>query len=410
MGSRRQVTTLVKQEVRMAFRNKALIFTFIIFPLFMWGLQGGVQFLVSDSLDTEGEEFYIANLDEGNSTVNMGDVLAQALDLATHTEGSLIYGAEINSTLSEGFGYDELVDMAENGRTPMVIIPENFTAVYNRYNPANGSVPFVEVITRPDDSFIASQLQNQLLIILRSQPFTEVTVQRSTGVRSTVISFEGESTEDFFTISFLAFLALIIAVQAPAGYVSTAFSGEREKRTMEALLALPMPRILVLTGKVLASLVLTGVFAIANIVGMLIFAELAKGQFEIGATEILAVTAVLVLTSFVATGVGISIASFAKDSKTATGYYQAVLLIPTMFVGFSTLFGGLPPLGPIYLIPFIHSIAVLEKAMFPKTLESSSITGDIFLDIILHIIYLLVFVIASFLIAARVFDREDILN
>lgn len=393
----------------MAFRNKALLFTFVIFPLFMWGLQGGVQYLVSDSVDTVGKDIYIANLDAGNSTINMGDLLMSNIQLYTELNGSLIHGAQLNTSLSNR-SYKDLINLARGGLTPLIFIPQNFTQSYTDYNPSNSSAPYVEVLSRPDDGILVSQVENQIRIILAGQPFTKVTIQKTTTIHSSVLSFEGESSQDFFTISFLAFLSLIIAVQAPAGYISTAFSGEREKRTMEALLALPMPRMLVLFGKVLASLILTGVFAIANVVGMLLFGQLAKDQFNIGMTEILAVTLVLVLTAFVATGAGISIASFAKDSKTATGYYQVIMLIPTMLVGFVTLFGGLPPFGPIYFIPFIHSIAVLEKAMFPKTLASSTLTGSIFTDILLHLGYLLVFVIVAFAIAARVFDREDILN
>ncbi len=408
---RRQLTTLIVQELKQAMRNKSLVFMFIVFPLFMWGLQGGVQFLAVSNTSSEGETFYVINRDLGNSTVNLGELLVKELDAMTRINASIIYGSVINTTLQVDSFSQAVSLVKEKGISPLLYIPENFTTVYDNFTDTESSVvPAVTLLSRPDDNALfVNDLSTALQIVLSSSPFTKVTYHKVTSFKLERIVFEGEGEESFFLLGLIAFIATLIAVQAPASYISAAFSGEREKHTLEALLALPMRRIDILLGKVIAAFILTLVFAVSNIFGMVVFSKLVRA--DLSPYQMFVVTLVLVITSFVATGLGISITSFAKDSKTANTVYQFVMLIPTIFVGFSAIFGTVPDkLTWVYLIPWMHTIAVLQKILFPQILSNSTLTGNIILDIVFHLVYLFLFVMVSFIVAARLFARESILK
>ncbi len=410
---KRQLTTLVIQELKQAMRNRSLIFMFVVFPLFMWGLQGGIQFIAITNTVSEGETFYVINQDTGNSTTNLGNLLIQSLDGYTKVNSSPIYGAVLNTTLHADT-YEQAISLVKNkGFSPLIYIPQNFTSVYDGFSESsNSSPPSIFLLSRPDDdALFVNDLSIALQSIVTSPPFTKVTYHKLTSVVPEKIVFEGEEEESFFFLGLIAFIATLIAVQAPASYISTAFSGEREKHTLEALLALPMKRIHILLGKVIAAFILTLIFAISNIFGMLIFAKLVDAENILTTYQIVIVTLVLVITAFVATGLGISITSFAKDTRTANTVYQFVMLIPTVFVGFSAIFGTVPDtLDWVYIIPWMHTIAVLQKALFPQILSNSTLTGNIALDITFHLAYLFFFVMVSFILAARLFSRESILK
>ncbi len=410
---RRQLMTLVMQELKQAMRNKSLMFMFVIFPLFMWGMQGSIQFLATSSSVSEGQTFFIINNDEGNSTTNMGDILIHALDLTIKTNGTLLYGAIMNRTLSAD-NFDQAVSLVKDkGLSPLIYIPKNFTEAHENFTSIMTSpTPFIVLLSRPDDdALFLNDLSITVRTILSGSPFTEVTYHKTAKLVPQRIVFEGEEETSFFFLGLIAFIATLIAVQAPASYISTAFSGEREKHTLEALLALPMKPIHILLGKVIAAFILTLIFATSNIFGMIVFAKLVNAENILTPYQMAVVTLVLVITAFVATGLGISITSFAKDTRTANTVYQFVMLIPTIFVGISAIFGTVPEtLTWVYLIPWMHTIAVLQKALFPQILSNSTLTGNIGLDILFHLLYLLFFVMASFVLAARLFSRESILK
>jgi ABC-2 type transport system permease protein len=246
-------------------------------------------------------------------------------------------------------------------------------------------------------------------------PFTQVTVEKATGVSQEQITFEGEegAGDPLQGIGFVAFLTILLAVMAPAAFVSASFAGERENRTLEALLALPMGRMSIMGSKVVAGLLMTLVFAVMNLIGLMLF-NLIVGEdlaIDVNAGQMAAISFVLVLTSFVALGFGITIASFAKDQKTASTMYQLIMLIPTMLVGFTTLFNGVPDsFDTLYIVPWTHSMAVLMKGLYPQTYANSTLLGSVGIDLIFHLGYLLLFVVIFLFIGSRLFEREKILS
>jgi ABC-type Na+ efflux pump permease subunit len=439
MNKIKQILSLVKQELRSASRTRYIVISFIIMPLIMWGLQGGVQLLVGVSLTStqEGETIYIVNYDYGNGTHILGDTLITYLKLYAEQNESIIKGAVFNETRYDGTSLATLEEMRTNPETassvlPLIIIPTNFTEVFNAYNfTSNPFPPVVEMYSLPGGIIGSEFIQAGVGVVLSWPPFTQVTVEKFVTLSSETITFPGEeSAATGFGAGFIGFLSVIFAVMAPAPFVSTSFAGEREKKTMESLLALPISRFNILLGKLLAGMVLVGIFAVMNMVGLLGFSAVL-GLIDTGSngfnvaqmysidpsiTLMALVGVTMFLSAFVSIGIGISIASLTKDVRSAESLYSMIMLLPAMVVGMSTMFGSLPEesFGGagifLYIIPWTHATSILSKGLYPQTYASSTLTGSIPTDLLFHLGFLVVIILITLFLASRVFEREGILT
>ncbi len=435
----KQTYSLVKQELRSASRTRYIVISFILMPILMWGMQGGVQLLIGVSLTStqEGETVYVVNFDLGNITHNYGATFVDSLKASTEMNGSFLEGANINDTLYADESYSSLMSMINDPDVaskvmPLIVIPENFTSVLNAFNISLNIIPVVEMYTLPGGLIGSEFLQAGVGMVLAQPPFTQVVVERATYLSQTTITFPGEeAAASGFGAGFIGFISILIAVMAPAPFVSTSFAGEREKKTMESLLALPISRFNILFGKVLAGMVLVSIFAVMNMVGLVGFSFIL-GLADSGGSEAYNVSAMysinptlnllllvgitMFLSAFVAIGIGISIASLTKDVRSAESLYSMVMMVPSLIVGMTSLFGALPEQSfggagiLLYLIPWSHAIAILSKGLYPQTYASSAITGSIATDLLFHLGFLVVVIFISLYIASRVFERESILT
>jgi ABC-type Na+ efflux pump permease subunit len=436
MSTVKQIFSLVKQELRSASRTRYIVISFVLMPVLMWGMQGGVQLLVGVSLTStqEGETVYIVNFDSGDLGANFIDLLK----VESEDNTSILAGAVFDNTSYSNESYSSLISMINDPDVasdvmPLIIIPVNFTAVYNAYNYTSNPVPpFVEMYSLPGGIIGSEFLQAGVGMILSQSPFTEVVIEKVAYLAAKTITFPGEeAAASGFGAGFIGFISILIAVMAPAPFVSTSFAGEREKKTMESLLALPISRFNILFGKLLAGMVLVGIFAVMNMVGLIGFSfvlDLAdsgdSGAYNVSSMYsidptldlLLLVGITMFLSAFVAIGIGISIASLTKDVRSAESLYSLVMMVPSLVVGMTSLFGALPEQSfggagiLLYLIPWSHAIAILSKGLYPQTYASSAITGSIATDLIFHLGFLVVVIFISLYIASRVFERESILT
>ena len=98
MGTRKQILSLVKQELQSARRTRYVIFTFVLMPLFMWGMQGGLQAFMGITVTSsqQGETIYVVNYDTGNSTHNLGQLFLDRLVYQSNLNDSILKGSIIN--------------------------------------------------------------------------------------------------------------------------------------------------------------------------------------------------------------------------------------------------------------------------------------------------------------------------
>ena len=442
----KQLFYLMKQELRSASRSKYIIISFFFLPLFMWGLQGGLQILVNYSTtSTSNLTVYVTNQDKENIIISepfyvpfhfenyeAGTIIPANTNfsLSSYFVESLKWSAKndnqstiYNANIIENDSVDQIELLKNEGKVEYWInINTNFSQVYQ-----NQGTAFIELEYLQKSITGPAPIKLALNQILSSKPFTIVDVKKYGTFQSSEILIGGESTtgDESFSIGFAGFMGILLAVTAPASFVSTTFAGEREKKTLESLLALPISRKGILIGKLASGMVLVCSFAVVNIIGMELYIELTKNinyqgesflAFDLTVTTIFAVSIAMLLSAFIAIGLGISIVSFAKDVRTSESMYQFILLIPSMIVGLATWIIGVPENTGglallLYLIPFTHGSAIFQKLLRPNYYNITSLTGfGLYADLLFHFSYLILSIGLVIYLASKVFEREGILN
>ena len=453
-----QVSSLIKQELTVARRSRYVILAFGLIPIVMWGLQGGIQVLIAGSLSNIGsggseETLYITtglsdpealtnlsqpfilpfnfdNKDNGTSLteIKLSKYLIASLEHASATNNTPFTKVIIQTNLS----FIEVQELSQTGEVEFWLhIPAEFNTIYTTTN--NTAVELNYLSTGLLSSTI---FEARLAVILRQAPFTIIDITKFATIDSNPILIGGEETGRNLGVGFAAFLGILVAVLAPAPFVSSSFAGEREKKTMEALLALPISRRTILLGKLAAGLILVGLLAVANIAGMILYNFLLGlrssdesevsgalqssgfGAIDLNLITIISITLAIGLAAFVAIGLGIAIASLTKDVRTSESLYQLVILIPVMLSGITALIVGVPEsLGTegllLYLIPWSHASAIFIKISSPAlyNLPSQSLTGfGLVGDMIFHLGALAISILILITIASKIFDKEGMVN
>ena len=75
---------------------------------------------------------------------------------------------------------------------PLIIVPENFTSVFNAFNLSLNIIPTVEMYTLLGGLIGSEFLQAGVGMILAQPPFTELSVERAANLATNTITFPGE--------------------------------------------------------------------------------------------------------------------------------------------------------------------------------------------------------------------------
>lgn len=217
----------------------------------------------------------------------------------------------------------------------------------------------------------------------------------------------------FLSLPLALFMLIILAMQLAATSVAT----EKEEKTLETLMSLPLSRFNLLMGKLAGSTIVAAIGAIATIVGVIYYMgsfsfagptdQLAVDVGAIGLSPTLLGYVILGASVFVsllcALALAVVVSVFAEDVRGAQsllGFVYTPLLIP-MFVLMFTDIDALPMGFRILLLalPFTH----------PMLAARATITGDYF-TAAWGIGYVAIFTLVILYLAARIFATEKILT
>jgi len=207
-------------------------------------------------------------------------------------------------------------------------------------------------------------------------------------------------------------MLLIFAMQLAA----TSVASEKEEKTLETLLTLPINRFTILAGKLTGSIIVAVVGAVAYLVGFNYYmgsfmgimpAEVSVDLAAIGLAptpiSYLLLGTSLFVSLLSALALAISISVFAEDVRGAqalVGPLSMLLVFPMIFMMFTDVYALPFPLMIVLLaIPFTH----------PMLASKVAFTGD-YLTAVIGIVYVSIFTIAVLYIAARLFGTEKILT
>jgi ABC-2 type transport system permease protein len=386
---------MLKKEIRSVLRSRWLLLGFMISPLFAWLFQGAfLSFIVAQTTE-EPEMVYMTVEDNGT--------WGQALSANIQGNVSLLKIDPL-FLVDRSVG-EELIE--NNTLSVWVLIPANFT---EQLNSTGRSTLIIWVNTGNFRATAAAQ---------RIDYFARIIIDEIIEVRKLTVSWYTVAPEATYGHQLAIFLVMLTSVLAPAPYVSQSFAGEREKHTLEALLVVPMSRVKILSSKLVAGLLLTMIYSVFTIVGILTYnfsivmraanlpAEVAEyyvNLYTVNPSTLPLIFFCQFLVLLCAIGIGVVISCLAKDQSTAESINNLVLLLPTMVIGILGFTGSLSQYGGLFgiavmLIPFTHAIVFLNEVL-SGVVTAASIVG---------IAYLLGFTVAFLLIGAKLFEREAII-
>jgi ABC-2 type transport system permease protein len=197
---------------------------------------------------------------------------------------------------------------------------------------------------------------------------------------------------------------------------ATSVAMEKEEKTLETLLSLPMDRFSILMGKLLGSILVAALGAVAYMVGLTYYmssltAAIPSGKtidlVSLGLTPSILGYLLLGISLFVtllsALALAIIVSAFAEDVKSAqavVGYVYPLIFIPSLaliYLDINTL-----PLAlriVLYAIPFSQPV-IASKAV---------ILGD-YWTALLGTVYVMAFTLIMMYAASRLFATEKILT
>jgi ABC-type Na+ efflux pump permease subunit len=388
---------MIRKEVKEVFRSRWLILGFIISPMFAWLFQGAfLSFIVGQTSD-EPEQVYITVEDNGV----WGRTLYEQIYM---NRTKLLINPLTNVSLAQG---ENLV--ANKTVSVWVLIPENFT---QELNSTTESTLQIVVNTASFRATAAAQ---------RIDTFARQVIDKVQIIRQLTVNWYTIAPEANYGYSLAIFLVMLTSVLAPAPYISKSFAGEREAKTLEALLVVPMSRMKILGSKLVAGLVLTTIYSIFTAVGILMYnlsiilrvSDLAPDlqQASINLYTINAYTIPLImfcqfLLLLCAIGIGVVISCLAKDRATAESMNSMIMLVPTFVIGILGFTGSLLQYGGIMgwiilAIPFSHAVLFLNAVLAG--------TGT-FIGLATNIGYMIGFTVVFLFIGAKLFEREAIIS
>jgi ABC-type Na+ efflux pump permease subunit len=388
---------MIRKEVKEVFRSRWLILGFIISPMFAWLFQGAFLSFIVGQTSEEPEMVYITVEDNGT----LGRQLYEAI-YANRSTQELLIDPLVNVTLEQGQAlvFNKTVSV-------WVLIPENFT---QELNTTGHSTLQIVVNTA---SFRATAAASRI------DAFAKSVI--NIVVRDLQVDWYTIAPEANYGHQLAIFLVLLTSVLAPAPYISKSFAGEREAKTLEALLVVPMSRIKILGSKLVAGLLLTAIYSIFTAVGILTYnlsiilrvanfsPDLQQANinlYTVNANTIPLIMFCQFLLLLCAIGIGVVISCLAKDRATAESVNSMIMLIPTFVIGILGFTGSILQYGGILqwiilAIPFSHAVLFLNAVLAG--------TGT-FIGLATNIGYMVGFTVVLLFIGAKLFEREAIIS
>lgn len=208
----------------------------------------------------------------------------------------------------------------------------------------------------------------------------------------------------------VAIVPLVLVLMTITGAVYPAIdltAGERERGTMEALIASPVPRGAVLFAKYVAVVTVAMLTALANLGAMLTtlwaggLMPLLVGEGEpIPWLQFLQILGLLVLFSCFFSAVLLALTSFARSFKEAQAYLIPLMLL-SLTPGVLSLMPGVELSGPLAIVPLLNIILLSREILAGS---ASAVT------LLAAILSTVAYAAAALAVAARLFGSDAVLR
>ncbi len=293
-----------------------------------------------------------------------------------------------------------------------IVIPPDYDRLISSDSPV--SIPVYQKSTEQKSSTaaqkvtVALQAYNQLLTTNKiSQAGLSPQILQSIVVESKDLATDQEKGGFFLGMLLPMFIVLFSIVGGM--YVAIDVSaGEKERKTLEALLVTPLSRLRIVTGKFMA-VATTSIVSVVLSVGSMFGAfkiwppNPAFGipaSFNISVTTAIIMLGIGIILSIMFAALLLAVAIFAKSFKEAQNYITPFYLLAILPVSiFSSIPGFKPPLA-LFFMPSVNAVFLFKENLMGEFIAS---------HIIITVVSTLLSAAVAIFIATRIFSRESVL-
>ncbi len=412
---------IVVKEVKEMSRDPRILLGMILAPLIIFPLMGLMFSASSEAVQQSVRTMSIgvADFDQGSVAKNLTDYLR-------------LYGnVGIQDMMAPSF--QQIVARAqESNVSAVIVIPEGFTKnitdglsghlqVYGVFRGGGvaGSVGFSMV-----QGLVSAFTQNLTMQIVQQEfpqnpgfVLNPISVTQGSVIQGNPVNVQPDALFSIVQSQLIGFpLAIFMLIILAMQLAATSVAAEKEEKTLETLMSLPLNRFTLLVGKLVGSTIIAAIGAVATIVGVIYYigsfsfagpAQTSVDLAAIGLTPSPLGYLILGVSVFVsllcALAVAIVVSVFAEDVRGAQsllGFVYTPLVLPIFVLMFADI-NTLPLALRVFMLalPFTHPVLASQAMM----------TGD-YLTPVLGIAYVLVLTTVILYIASRIFATEKILT
>ncbi|WP_298867641.1 ABC transporter permease subunit/CPBP intramembrane protease [uncultured Gimesia sp.] len=419
---------LLKKELREILRDRRTIITLVLMPLLVYPLLGLMlqKFFITQMANLGKVEYRILLLNESEGELfrNQFNHGEQLLNFKEYKEFSTSEKNKPDETLEE-FKQQKpnikilIVDEANKSRSLKSFVRKGEVDVgvqfisskkqQEEFNPnkLGGRFEIIYGAQSRHSRRVADYVEKRLQAVrweYRNRLLKDLGKSNSIPFRASLTAVNTQSGQAF---SLVTIVPLILILMTMTGAVYPAIdltAGERERGTLETLMAAPLPRMWILSAKFIAVLVVAIMTALVNMMAMLA-TTYANGLetvlFGTGMTPFVLMEILLLLVIFAAffSAVLLCITSFARSFKEAQAY-----LIPLMMISMAPGILGMVPdlkMTPLWAVIPLANIVLLSRDFLLHEAQPLLVFVSVFSTLFYGIVALS--------LAARIFGTDTIL-
>jgi len=404
------------KELKELIRDPKILIGIIIIPLIMFPALGAVLGYAQQSAIEQAQEanLLVLNNDSGNWSQTLITYLK-----AANMSISILNNTSPQQAIDQGL-------LAQYNSTQIIEIPVGFTENMTQYIQGNPQIKStVNIFGEFSVGGIFSSIGSASTSAIVYSFNRIVAPDALSTTTSSIIKGEIQTNIDPATLSQLLLsqsiilpITIMILLTYAMQIAATSVAMEKEEKTLETLLTVPVDRFAILMGKLSSSVIVSGVGALTYLIGYSYVLGAAFSGISTGVGSSIDLVALglvpsplgytlLGISLFVTLLAGLALAvimsAFAEDVRGATalvGYIYPLIFIPSLaliYLDVNTL--PLAVKAVLFAIPFSQPV-IASKAV---------VTGD-YLTAVLGIIYVTAFTIIVMYIASRLFATEKILT
>lgn len=375
-----KIFSILKKELREAFRDKKSLMMMLLIPLLIPVLTIGMSYLFESETEVDIKTY--------NKIGFAYELSEDELNIAKNLQIDYKVGKE-----------KELKKQYEDGKIDLYVTKKDNKYTLNGYQ--NETTTYA--------SSLLEKYFEQYKEIIQNKKLAELNINSDEIINVISVDYNISEKENFFVTYMLnyIFMFVIMAITVSATYPATdSTAGEKERGTLETLLTFPLRVKDIIVGKFLAISVSSIVTGLISLVLMVLAVQYSFNNFSIydghaamSVFDILYIFIVVIIFSFLVSGLALAIVSKAKTFKEAQSALTPltfICFIPTLIVSTANIESSVVT----SIIPFVNFSLIYSN------IQDGIINYfHIALMIISSIVY--VFVLLSLVI--KIYRKEKVL-